>query len=205
MTQAANANIQDSTVTQKEIDDFNHNLKLYERYLEDPQHYYAVDRMFNQFYSLAERGYAPAQYRVGLAFKKGEGEVSQRDDTAVRRFEEASEQGYAPAQFHLGEMYEEGRYVAKDYNEALKLYHKSAEQGYGEAQYKLGKMYQKGEHLPESYSHAYTFISLAKTNGYQSETLQQELDEARKLLSDTNSDVIDAQKKAVESWEMSFK
>ena len=61
--------------------------------------------------------YAPAMFRLGFLYKKGEG-VAKDAAKAVEWFRKAADKGYTDAQFHLGVMYEEGTGVAQDYKEA---------------------------------------------------------------------------------------
>ena len=63
---------------------------------------------------LAEQGYAPAQYNLGVMYDDGKG-VPQDDKEAVRWYRLAAEEGYAFAQGNLGVMYAFGFGVLKDY------------------------------------------------------------------------------------------
>ena len=64
--------------------------------------------------SAAERGYAAAQYNLGLMYANGDG-VPENAAEAVRWYRAAAEQGDAHAQFLLGEMYANGEGVPEDY------------------------------------------------------------------------------------------
>ena len=70
---------------------------------------------------LAEHGEVTAQYKLGLAYRLGQG-VSADNGTAVSWYRKASDQGYAPAQEKLAGMYRSGRGVVQDYAEAVKWY-----------------------------------------------------------------------------------
>ena len=71
---------------------------------------------------LAERGYAPAQYYVGVAYANGFG-IPADDHEAMRWFLAAAEQGVPASQTAAAEMYLEGRGVAVSWTRS------AAEQG----------------------------------------------------------------------------
>ncbi len=64
---------------------------------------------------MAELGWAKAEYYMGL-------EYSYDDSDAARYYKKAAQQGYVEAQEELASMYFEGRGVAQDYSEALRLW-----------------------------------------------------------------------------------
>ena len=49
-----------------------------------------------------------------------------------------AKQGNAQAQFNLGVCYDQGKGIAKNYQEAAKWYRQAAEQGFALAQYNMG-------------------------------------------------------------------
>ena len=57
-----------------------------------------------EFKPLAEQGYAKAQFRLGVMYRKGKG-VRKDDPAAFKWYKKAAEQGYAKAQHNLGVMY----------------------------------------------------------------------------------------------------
>jgi len=61
----------------------------------------------------ADKGYAGAQYGLGLSYKNGQG-VPQSDAEASRWYRLAADQGYALAQANLGLMYAQGQGVPQD-------------------------------------------------------------------------------------------
>jgi uncharacterized protein len=61
----------------------------------------------------AAQGYAPAEYRLGLAHEKGQG-VPQDYHEAVKWYRLAAAQGSEFAQVNLGVMYTKGRGVPQD-------------------------------------------------------------------------------------------
>jgi TPR repeat protein len=78
--------------------------------------------------ALAEQGFAPAQYSLGVAYDTGEG-VQQNHVEAVKWYRRAAEQGHVRAQNNLGASYGRGEGVHQDYTEAVKWYRRAARQG----------------------------------------------------------------------------
>ena len=67
--------------------------------------------------SLAEQGYALAQYNLGWVYQNGKG-ASQDYQEAIRYYKLAAEQGFAGAQYSLGLMYYRGEGVLKSLKDA---------------------------------------------------------------------------------------
>jgi TPR repeat protein len=87
----------------------------------------------------AEKGYAPAESRLGVMYHEGEG-VPQDWDKAFHWYLQAANQGYAKAQYNVGHAYYEGgQGVDKDIDQAFIWWKKSAYLGFHMAQYNLGK------------------------------------------------------------------
>jgi adenylate cyclase len=76
----------------------------------------------------AEQGQAPVQYKLGKAYRDGNG-VSQDPSEATRWFSAAAEQGYAKAQRHLGTRYANGDGVESDPVLAIMWLTLAAQQG----------------------------------------------------------------------------
>ncbi|MFQ5659162.1 MAG: hypothetical protein ACE5GZ_01970 [Gammaproteobacteria bacterium] len=83
---------------------------------------------FKWFKKSAEQGYAPAQYKVGVAYAYGEG-VERDPLEAAKWYRMAAGQGYAIAQRNLGIMYMKGDGVDQDKSLALAWYSILAENG----------------------------------------------------------------------------
>ena len=90
---------------------------------------------------LAEKGFAQAQYGLGLMYGKGRG-VIKDNIKAIKWWELAAEQGDGKAQTNLGWMYEKGKGVQKDFQKAAKWYQLAADQGIAKAQEKLNLLLQ---------------------------------------------------------------
>lgn len=71
-------------------------------------------------------------------------------------------QGDAIAQNTLGDMYNEGKGVAQDFTEAVRLYKLSANQGNAFAQYNLGNMYSFGKGVAQNLTEAGRLYQLSE-------------------------------------------
>ncbi|MDO4949303.1 MAG: tetratricopeptide repeat protein [Bacteroidales bacterium] len=114
---------------------------------------------------VAEQGFAPAQYKLGVCYDYGKG-VTQSDTEAVKWYRKAAEQGEADAQYELGWCYYEGKGVTQSDTEAVKWYRKAAEQGEADAQYELGWCYYEGKGVTQSDTEAVKWWRKAAEQGY---------------------------------------
>ncbi len=90
--------------------------------------------------ALAEQGFAPAQFSLGIAYDTGR-HVSKNHTEAVKWYRLAAEQGHVRAQNNLAASYGRGEGVPQDYAEALKWYRIAAKHGDGLAQSNLASVY----------------------------------------------------------------
>lgn len=81
---------------------------------------------------LAEKGYAFAQFNLGVLYDRGQG-VPQDDALAMQWYQKAAEQGLPQAQVNLAIMYEEGQGVPVDTVRAYFWYALADSQGDGQA------------------------------------------------------------------------
>lgn len=77
---------------------------------------------------LAERGFAFAQFNLGVLYDQGQG-VPLDDHQAILWYRKAAEQGLSQAQINLGLMYQEGEGVPRDYAQAYFWYALADSQG----------------------------------------------------------------------------
>ena len=91
----------------------------------------------------------------------------------ARRYEDArglylqlAEDGYVQAQYNLALMYEDGEWVEKNDEQAVKWYRKAAEQGHEVAQNNLGWMYMFGRGVEQSDEEAVEWYRKAASKGY---------------------------------------
>jgi TPR repeat protein len=90
--------------------------------------------------SLAEQGFAPAQYNLGIAYDKGDG-VPQDHSEAVKWYGKAAIQGHARAQNNLAASFGRGEGVEQNNLQAIAWYQVAANQGDALAQSNLATMY----------------------------------------------------------------
>lgn len=95
------------------------------------------------YHRAAEKGFALAQYNLGLAYDLGHG-VPVDERQALRYYLQAAEQGFGAAQFNVGNMYANGRGTGRDLFEANLWFKQAAEKGIVEAQFNLGLAYEAG-------------------------------------------------------------
>ncbi len=116
------------------------------------------------FRSAADRGFAPAQYRLAAMYAPG-GDLERDDTEAARLFRLAADQGFPAAQYALGNAYRDGRGVAQSFAEAAVFYRLAADQGYSPGQYALGVAYQQGQGVAASRAEAVRLYRLAAQQG----------------------------------------
>ncbi|MBL9214379.1 MAG: SEL1-like repeat protein [Opitutaceae bacterium] len=115
----------------------------------------------------AEKGYAAAQFNLGLAYELGRG-VAADETVAFRHYLRAAEQGFAAAQFNVGNMYAAGRGVPQDLFEANVWYKQAAENGVAEAQFNLGLAYESGRGIKRDEAQAARWYRQAAERGLAS-------------------------------------
>lgn len=116
------------------------------------------------FRKAAYRGYAKAQYAIGVCYEYGRG-VGQDYAEAAKWYTMAAEQGNAAAQSNLASAYYFGRGVAASYNEAVKWFRLSAAQGHKAGQNGLGNCYYHGRGVEKDYAEAVKLYRMAAEQG----------------------------------------
>lgn len=112
----------------------------------------------------AERGYPPAQNKLGWMYNKGEG-IQPDEVEAVKWRILAAEGGHTLAQYNLGAMYQRGK-GQKDKEEAVRWFTLSAKGGNTAAQSFLGWMYDEGEGVQEDKEEAAKWYRRAAEGGF---------------------------------------
>ena len=139
---------------------------------------------------VANQGYAPAQYKLGLIYKGDEGKLAPVDKAQARTWiKRAAEGGVPNAMFMLGSMYYNGEGGEQDRSTAAMWFRKSAERGVVDGQFNLGSLYQSGEGVPLNPTEAYKWMRIAADNGDTGakeavEGLAQQLSEAQRAKAD---------------------
>jgi TPR repeat protein/chromosome segregation ATPase len=113
----------------------------------------------------AAKGFAPAQFNLGLAHEMGRG-VPADERQAFKFYLMSAEQGFGPAQFNVGNMYSTGRGVGQDLFEANLWYKQAADKGILEAQFNLGLGYEAGRGVKKDEAQAARWYKLAADRGF---------------------------------------
>ena len=150
--------------------------------------------------TLAEKGFARAQIRLGFLYLTGKG-VEKDYVVAMRWYRAPAEQGYPTAQNGIGYMYARGQGVTQDYKTATKCFKLAAEQGNAKAQRHLGLMYSTGQGVTQTNTRADMWLILAAAQGDEQAT------RARKIIEEkmSSDDISKAQDLALECIAKSYK
>ena len=81
---------------------------------------------------------------LGVAYAKGELELTQSETKANELYTLAAGKGHAEARFNLGCSYHYGKGVKIDFNQCVELLEQSAKQGHADAQFNLSNIYRVG-------------------------------------------------------------
>ena len=104
----------------------------------------------NLILPLAKKGFAKAQYNLGVMYFNGKG-VAKDYSNAIKWWHLAADQGNNKAQYTLGVMYEEGKGVKKNLKTAKKWFQLASNQGLAKAREKLAFLLNKTKgHLQEN-------------------------------------------------------
>lgn len=115
--------------------------------------------------TVAERGNAPAQVLLGMAYLNGEGGLAVDARQAAYWLEKAAVQGNAYAERHLGDLYAEGRGVDKNPALALDWYQRAARRDDVDAELKLGRIYMSGQGATANTKLAVRWLEKAANSG----------------------------------------
>ncbi|MDB6166795.1 MAG: hcpC [Lacunisphaera sp.] len=113
----------------------------------------------------ADKGYAPAQFNLGLVYELGRG-LPADERQAFKYYLMSAEQGFAAAQFNVGNMYSAGRGIGQDLFEANLWYKQAAEKGILEAQFNLGLAYEAGRGVKKDEVQATRWYKQAADRGF---------------------------------------
>lgn len=114
--------------------------------------------------SAAASGDAAAQFKLALAYEKGDG-VPQDPGKAFEWCKKSADQGNADGETELGVMYRLGEGVGEDRQLAVQWYEKASRQGNARAMFNLGAAYYNGDGVPIDDSLSYAWFVLAKEAG----------------------------------------
>jgi localization factor PodJL len=114
----------------------------------------------------AEKGFAPAQFRLASAYEKGVG--VKRDLAAAKTwYARAAEAGNARAMHNLAVLVAEGVDGKPDYAEASRWFVQAAESGVRDSQYNLGILAARGLGVPQDLEASYRWFAIAAASGDQ--------------------------------------
>ena len=119
---------------------------------------------YNLIRPLAKKGFAQAQYSLGIMYEKGKG-VDLNLKKAKKWFQLSAQQGISKAQFKLGLVYRNGQGGEKNYSKAIKWWEIASNRGNANAQINLGLMFENGLGVPQDYNKAIRLYSLAAGAG----------------------------------------
>ncbi len=115
--------------------------------------------------SAAERGFAPAQYRLAKLYERGQGLGA--DLTMARIWtERAAEAGNCAAMHDLGVYYARGEGAPADLAAAYRWFRQAAEFGVAESQFNLGILYHEGRGVAADMNEAAFWFLVAAKAGY---------------------------------------
>ena len=125
-----------------------------------------VEAAARWFDRAAEKGFAPAQFRLASAYEKGIG--VKRDLAAAKTwYGRAAEAGNARAMHNLAVLVAEGVDGKPDYAEASRWFVRAAELGVRDSQYNLGILAARGLGLPQDLDASYRWFAIAAAGGDQ--------------------------------------
>ena len=137
------------------------------------QYRHALGQLFQRDYRagamtlavLAENGYAPAQFRLGVLYQRGLG-VPRNPRAAVYWFEKAARQDEIGGQYWLAEAYRQGNGAPQEPTLAFFWFKRLAERGYAPAQYQVALAYAEGRGTSRDAQAAVTWLQRASAGGY---------------------------------------
>ncbi|MGR9202554.1 peptidoglycan-binding protein [Rhizobium leguminosarum] len=118
----------------------------------------------NWYQLAADKGFAPAQYRLGSMYEKGNG--VERDIAKAKGFyEQAANQGNANAMHNLAVLYASGALGQQDYATAASWFTKAANLGITDSQFNLAILCARGNGVPADLEESYKWFAIAAKAG----------------------------------------
>jgi localization factor PodJL len=112
----------------------------------------------------ADKGFAPAEYRVGSIYEKGTG-VARDIDKAKQYYEQAANQGNASAMHNLAVLYASGALGKQDYASAANWFTKAANLGITDSQFNLAILCARGNGVAQDLTESYKWFAVAAKGG----------------------------------------
>ncbi|MBB3312936.1 localization factor PodJL [Rhizobium sp. BK196] len=135
------------------------------RYTEGRNGLVADQKQAANWYQLsADKGFAPAQYRLGSMYEKGNG-VDRDVQKAKTLYERAAGQGNASAMHNLAVLYASGALGQQDYTTAASWFQKAADLGITDSQFNLAILCARGNGVPADLEESYKWFAIAAKAG----------------------------------------
>ncbi len=112
----------------------------------------------------ADKGYAPAQYRLASMYEKGNG-VDRDLVKAKQYYEQAANQGNASAMHNLAVLYASGTVGPQDYDSAANWFIRAADLGVSDSQFNLAILYARGNGVKQDLQESYKWFAIAAKSG----------------------------------------
>jgi localization factor PodJL len=112
----------------------------------------------------ADKGFAPAQYRLANFLEKGTG-VAPNIGEAKRYYEMAANAGNASAMHNLAVIYASGKDGAQDYAKAVEWFGKAADYGISDSQFNLAILSARGNGTSADLVTSYKWFAIAAKGG----------------------------------------
>lgn len=142
----------------------------------------------------AERGFAPAQYRLGSLYEKGTG-VGRDINKAMALYEQAAAVGNASSMHNLAVLYASGASGAANYKAAVDWFTKAANLGIVDSQFNLAILHARGNGTPQNLDESYKWFAIAAKGG--DKDAGQKRDEVANALTPER---LEAARIAVDKW-----
>ncbi len=122
------------------------------------------NQALNWYQMAADKGFAPAQYRLGSMYEKGTG-VARDANKAKQFYEQAANQGNANAMHNLAVLYASGALGQQDYSAAANWFTKAANLGITDSQFNLAILCARGNGVPQDLTESYKWFAIAAKGG----------------------------------------
>lgn len=142
----------------------------------------------------ADKGFAPAQYRLGSIYEKGTG-VARDINKAKGLYEQAADQGNASAMHNLAVLYASGALGQQDYATAANWFTKAANLGITDSQFNLAILCARGNGVTQDLGESYKWFAIAAKGGDKDAGAKR--DEVAKAMKPAD---LDKAKAATDAW-----
>ncbi len=120
---------------------------------------------FNLYQKSAQKGFAPAQCKMGEYYLMGSDYARANTTKAYEWFKKSADQKYALGEYYYAMCYLDGIGVAPDTIRGMKMLHSAAEKGVAEAQNDLAVCYYFGLKVKQDYQKSVEWIQKAAAQG----------------------------------------